>query len=120
MPGDGFVTSGQWKMRGAAYARPKDPARPLVRRPGLGGRPAATVRDAVFFSPRGPRAAGGGVRRGRADPIAIMLGSAELLRAWVLGTLAGLADDNEHHARLRETLLVFLRTGGFIRRLPGS
>jgi hypothetical protein len=49
-----------------------------------------------------------------------MLGSAELLRAWVLGTLAGLADDNEHHARLRETLLVFLRTGGFIRRLPGS
>ena len=66
------------------------------------------------------RAAGGGVRRGRADPIAIMLGSAELLRAWVLGTLAGLADDNEHHARLRETLLVFLRTGGFVRRLPGS
>jgi DNA-binding PucR family transcriptional regulator len=30
----------------------------------------------------------------------------------VLGTLAGLADDDEHHARLRETLLVFLQTGG--------
>jgi len=42
----------------------------------------------------------------------MMLGSADLLRAWVLGTLAGLADDDEHHARLRETLLVFLQTGG--------
>jgi len=42
----------------------------------------------------------------------MMLGSADLLRAWVLGTLAGLATDDEHHARLRDTLLVFLRTGG--------
>jgi hypothetical protein len=42
----------------------------------------------------------------------MMLGSAELLRAWVLGTLAALASDDELHARLRETLLVFLRTGG--------
>ena len=45
-------------------------------------------------------------------PVAMMLGSAELLRAWVLGTLAGLATDDEHHARLRDTLLVFLQTGG--------
>jgi sugar diacid utilization regulator len=45
-------------------------------------------------------------------PVAMMLGSPELLRAWVLATLAGLADDDEHHARLRETLLVFLQTGG--------
>jgi DNA-binding PucR family transcriptional regulator len=30
----------------------------------------------------------------------------------VLGTLAGLADDDEHHARLRETLLLFLQTVG--------
>ncbi len=45
-------------------------------------------------------------------PVAMMLGSADLLRAWVLSTLAGLADDDEHHARLRETLLVFLRSGG--------
>ena len=45
-------------------------------------------------------------------PIAMMLGTAELLRPWVLGTLAGLAADDEHHARLRETLLVFLQTGG--------
>ena len=45
-------------------------------------------------------------------PVAMMLGSPELLRAWVLGTLAGLATDDEHHARLRDTLLAFLRTGG--------
>ena len=45
-------------------------------------------------------------------PVAMMLGSADLLRAWVLTTLAGLATDDEHHARLRDTLLVFLQTGG--------
>ena len=45
-------------------------------------------------------------------PVAMMLGSPGLLRAWVLGTLAGLAADDEHHARLRGTLLVFLQTGG--------
>jgi DNA-binding PucR family transcriptional regulator len=49
---------------------------------------------------------------GEVAPIAMMLGTAELLRPWVLGTLAGLATDDEHHARLRETLLVFLQTGG--------
>jgi hypothetical protein len=49
---------------------------------------------------------------GQVAPIAMMLGSAELLRAWVPGAVAGLADDAEHHARLRETLLVFLQTGG--------
>jgi DNA-binding PucR family transcriptional regulator len=45
-------------------------------------------------------------------PVAMMLGSADLLRPWVLTTLAGLAADDEHHARLRDTLLVFLRAGG--------
>ena len=45
-------------------------------------------------------------------PVAMMLGSADLLRAWVLATLAGLATDDEHHARLRDTLLVFLQAGG--------
>jgi len=45
-------------------------------------------------------------------PVAMMLTSRELLRPWVLGTLAGLAADDEHHARLRETLLVFLESGG--------
>ena len=41
-----------------------------------------------------------------------MLGSPELLRAWVLSTLAGLATDDENHARLRDTLLAFLQNGG--------
>ncbi|MGH3229006.1 MAG: helix-turn-helix domain-containing protein, partial [Streptosporangiaceae bacterium] len=45
-------------------------------------------------------------------PVAIMLASDELLRPWVFGTLADLATDDEHHARLRETLLVFLQSGG--------
>jgi adenylate kinase family enzyme len=45
-------------------------------------------------------------------PVAMMLTSRELLRPWVLSTLAGLAADDEHHARLRETLLVFLQSGG--------
>jgi DNA-binding PucR family transcriptional regulator len=42
----------------------------------------------------------------------MMLASRELLQPWVSGTLAELATDDEHHARLRETLLVFLRSGG--------
>ncbi len=45
-------------------------------------------------------------------PVALMLGSADLLRGWVHSTLAALAADDDHHARLRETLLVFLQTGG--------
>jgi DNA-binding PucR family transcriptional regulator len=45
-------------------------------------------------------------------PVAMMLGSPDLLRAWVLSTLAGLATDDEHHARLRDTLLTFLQSGG--------
>jgi hypothetical protein len=45
-------------------------------------------------------------------PVALMLGASGLLRAWVLSTLADLAIDDEHHARLRETLLAFLKTGG--------
>jgi DNA-binding PucR family transcriptional regulator len=44
-------------------------------------------------------------------PVAMMLGSGDLLRPWVRSTLAGLASDDDHHARLRETLLVFLRSG---------
>jgi PucR C-terminal helix-turn-helix domain/GGDEF-like domain len=45
-------------------------------------------------------------------PVAMMLSAKELVRAWVLSTLADLAIDDEHHARLRDTLLVFLRSGG--------
>jgi hypothetical protein len=49
---------------------------------------------------------------GEVAPVAMMLSSTDLLRAWVLATLAGLATDDEHHARLRDTLLAFLQTGG--------
>ncbi|MGH3214601.1 MAG: hypothetical protein ACRDN1_19975 [Trebonia sp.] len=49
-------------------------------------------------------------------PVAMMLASRELLRPWVFSTLAGLATDDEHHARLHETLLVFLQSGGATRR----
>ena len=49
---------------------------------------------------------------GEVAPVAMMLGSPELLRAWVLATLGGLAADDENHARLRDTLLVFLQSGG--------
>ena len=63
---------------------------------------------ALAAGPPAPRS----VAFGEVAPVAMMLGSADLLRAWVLGTLAGLATDDEHHARLRDTLLVFLQTGG--------
>lgn len=49
---------------------------------------------------------------GTVAPVAMMLGAPDLLRAWVLTTLGGLAAGDENHARLRETLLVFLQTGG--------
>ena len=42
----------------------------------------------------------------------MMLGTPDLLQAWVLATLGGLAADDERHARLRETLLAFLHAGG--------
>ena len=57
-------------------------------------------------------AAPGAVTFGQVAPVAMMLGSADLLRAWVLSTLAGLAADDEHHARLRGTLLAFLQNAG--------
>jgi DNA-binding PucR family transcriptional regulator len=63
---------------------------------------------ALAAGPATPRV----VAFGEVAPIAMMLGSTELLRAWVLSTLAGLAIDDEQHARLRETLLVFLQSGG--------
>ena len=45
-------------------------------------------------------------------PVAMMLGSPDLLRAWVHSTLGGLATDDEPHARMRDTLQIFLQTGG--------
>ena len=45
-------------------------------------------------------------------PLALMSGSIELLRAWVIETLGTLADDDEQGARLRDTLRVFLQENG--------
>jgi DNA-binding PucR family transcriptional regulator len=45
-------------------------------------------------------------------PLALMASSVELLRTWVHGTLGQLADDDDQHARLRDTLRVFLQENG--------
>jgi DNA-binding PucR family transcriptional regulator len=45
-------------------------------------------------------------------PVALMAGSVDLLRAWVIETLGGLAGDDDHNARLRGTLGVFLQENG--------
>jgi DNA-binding PucR family transcriptional regulator len=45
-------------------------------------------------------------------PLALMSSSIELLRAWVIHTLGSLADDDDHNARLRDTLRVFLQENG--------
>jgi hypothetical protein len=63
---------------------------------------------ALAAGPVPPRA----VAFGEVAPVAMMLGSPDLLRAWVLATLGGLATDDENHARLRDTLLAFLQSGG--------
>jgi hypothetical protein len=45
-------------------------------------------------------------------PLALMSDSLELLQAWVVETLGTLASDDDHHARLRDTLRVFLEENG--------
>jgi DNA-binding PucR family transcriptional regulator len=45
-------------------------------------------------------------------PVALMAGSIDLLRAWVIETLDALAEDDDHNARLRRTLSVFLLENG--------
>ena len=45
-------------------------------------------------------------------PLALMAGSIELIRAWVIETLGSLAGDDDHNATLRDTLRVFLHEGG--------
>ncbi|MER6123471.1 helix-turn-helix domain-containing protein [Streptomyces sp. NPDC001795] len=47
----------------------------------------------------------------RVAPIAMMSANIDDLRSWVRSVLGPLADDDEHCARLRETLRVFLDTG---------
>jgi len=69
----------------------------------------AIAAQAVVLAAAAPPPA---VTYGQVAPVAMMLSSADLLRAWVRSTLGGLATDDEHHARLRSTLFVFLRSGG--------
>jgi DNA-binding PucR family transcriptional regulator len=45
-------------------------------------------------------------------PLALMSGSTDLMRSWVIETLGALADDDGHHAMLRDTLRVFLQENG--------
>jgi len=45
-------------------------------------------------------------------PLALMSGSIELIRAWVIETLGSLADDDGHNSMLRDTLCVFLQESG--------
>ena len=63
---------------------------------------------ALAAAPPGPRV----TTFSEVAPVALMLESTELLRGWLQATLADLATDDEHHARLRDTLRVFLRCGG--------
>jgi DNA-binding PucR family transcriptional regulator len=49
---------------------------------------------------------------GEVAPLALMSGSIELMRAWVIETLGSLADDDDNNARLRDTLRVFLQENG--------
>ena len=49
---------------------------------------------------------------GEVAPLALMSGSIELVRAWVVETLGALADNDEYNARLRDTLRVFLQENG--------
>ena len=49
---------------------------------------------------------------GEVAPLALMSGSIELLQAWVSETLGPLAGDDDHHARLRTTLRIFLHENG--------
>jgi DNA-binding PucR family transcriptional regulator len=45
-------------------------------------------------------------------PVALLLADLQATRGWVWQVLGNLADDDEHAARLRDTLHVFLATGG--------
>ncbi|HEY2521847.1 MAG TPA: helix-turn-helix domain-containing protein [Streptosporangiaceae bacterium] len=69
---------------------------------------ALAAQSVVLAGSAAPRV----VTFGEVAPVAMMLGSPGLLRSCVLATLAGLAIDDEHHARLRDTLLAFLSSGG--------
>ena len=76
------------------------PADPPAGRRRPGGRPRRGI----------ALAAGGGVQRGRSGGDDARLGG--LAAGLGAGHAGGLATDDEHHARLRDTLLAFLQSGG--------
>jgi hypothetical protein len=49
---------------------------------------------------------------GDVAPLALMSGSIALVRAWVIEILGALADDDDQHSTLRDTLRVFLQENG--------
>jgi hypothetical protein len=57
---------------------------------------------------------------GEVAPLALMSGSIDLLRDWVIETLGTLADHDEHNARLRDTLRVFLQENGSLQSYGGA
>jgi hypothetical protein len=68
----------------------------------------ATHAVALAAGPSGPRL----TSFAEVAPLALMSNSVELVRAWVIETLWPLADDDDHQARLRDTLQVFLEENG--------
>lgn len=102
------------------FRMPLDIAEPNVRV--CSGEPAAGVQGFRRTHREALRAqtvalaAGSSCRRFTAyadiRPIALMSSDLDATRAWVQDTLGCLAIDDDHHARLRETLHVFLSTGG--------
>jgi DNA-binding PucR family transcriptional regulator len=103
-----FVTAGVADADGDIHFAFGDPARGTAGFRLTHQQAVAAQAVALAGGSAPPRA----VSFGQVAPVAMMLGSAELLRAWVFRTLADLATDDEHQARLRETLLVFLQSGG--------
>jgi DNA-binding PucR family transcriptional regulator len=59
------------------------------------------------------RAGGRGTTFADVGAIALICADIDAARSWVWGTLADLAVDDESHARLRNTLQVFLRAGTY-------
>jgi hypothetical protein len=53
-------------------------------------------------------------------PLALIASSVELLWAWVHETLGPLATDDDHYARLRDTLRVFLQENGSTRTVSST
>ena len=60
-----------------------------------------------------PRCRPGRLPCGLLGALALICSDHDAARLWVVATLKDLAIDDESHARLRETLLVYLTTGSY-------